>query len=42
MTEVVRNNTWWDVSLTGYGFFNIPIKKVEMTVCRGKSLRREL
>jgi|Deesub1362A_J573_1020465.scaffolds.fasta_scaffold03928_5 hypothetical protein len=37
VTDVVRNNTWWDVSLTGYGFFNIPLKKVEVTIADGRA-----
>ena len=36
VTEVVKNDTRWDVFLTGYGFFNIPIKKTEVTISNGK------
>ena len=36
VTEVVKNGTRWDVSLRGYGFFNIPLKKVEVTVAEGR------
>ncbi len=36
VTEVVKNGMRWDVSLTGYGFFNIPLKKVEVTVAEGR------
>ena len=36
VVDIVGNGTSWDVSLIGYGFFNIPIKRVEMTVAEGK------